>query len=109
MLLQLLPQLDTQALFLDLLALLVLLGGDGEVGLPQRYSRFASISGEDRQVASVTGQLVIELRILLAGVRAIFTFCHKDSIGVLASAVAVHLDRGLDDLMEILPLGVGQQ
>ena len=75
MLLQLLPQLDAQALFLGLLELFVLLGGDGEVGLPQRYSRFTPISGEDHQVAGVTGQLVVELRILLSGVWAIFTFC----------------------------------
>ena len=73
-LLQLLPQLDAQALFLRLLELFVLLGGDGEIGLPQRYGRFASIGGEDRQVAGVTGQLVVELRIPLCGVRAIFTF-----------------------------------
>ncbi len=35
---------------------------------------------------------------------AIFMATRKDSLGVLASAVLVDFNRGLDDLVEILPL-----
>ena len=89
--------------------MLVLLGGDSEVGLPQRHGWLASISGKDHQIAGVAGKLVVELRIFLAGVWAIFTFCHKDSIGVLTTAVPVYVNRGLNNLVEILPLRVGQE
>src|SRR5581483_1013657 len=109
MLLQLLPEFDTQAIFLRLLKLFVLLSSDREIGLPQGHSWFTSISGKNGQVAGVTSKLVVELRILLPGVWAIFTFGHKDRLGILASTAPIHSDRGLNDLVEILPLRVGQE